>query len=816
MTQASTSELLVVKFGGTSLADLARLDGAAALVVGGKQTWSAQVVIVSAMGDTTDLLLEAGQLAEAGERQQLQGLIARLRTDHLLAAASDRGAMEVTTQLIDELTSLLDGIRLVKEQSARTVALLSSFGERLSAVLFSARLCQRGCAAQAIDARELIRTDAQYEGAKVDFALTKQLCEAVLRPLLKGGATSIVPVVTGFIGATKEGIATTLGRSGSDYTATIIGQALGANEVWIYTDVDGILTADPRLVKEARTLAHVSYREAAEMSYFGARVIHPRTILPAMASKIPIRICNTFNPHHPGTVIGETAPGLPRGVKTVTSIEHLALITLDGRGMAGVPGVARRIFEASERAAVSVIMISQASSEQTVSLVVPERGSTRLVEQLEESFAPELQNGSIERISNRREVAVASIIGQGMAGTPGVAGKLFGSLAAVGVNVLAIAQGASELSISLAVDQSNAGRAVRAIHSAFGLTRIVNVVVLGIGRVGQAFCGLLQETRRQMSDKLDLELRLVAVANRKHLLLNDHGLELGQVTEDLRRAPPRPQDDELLALLCKERFTDVVVVDLTADDTTALQRHALELGFHVVTANKRPVAGTQQAFESLLSASRQGGTRYGFETTFGAGLPVLHTLQELVDTGDELRSVTGCLSGTLGFICTRLQDGISLADALDQARSRGYTEPDPREDLSGRDVARKALIIARAAGHALEPAQVELEPLIPGMEAGLEQAISAHGAELSARVVAAKSAGEVLRYVAQIDGSKVRVGLVNVSANSPIGSLRGPDNILVFRTKRYDEYPLVIRGPGAGAEVTAAGVLGDVLKIARR
>jgi aspartokinase/homoserine dehydrogenase 1 len=500
----------------------------------------------------------------------------------------------------------------------------------------------------------------------------------------------------------------------------------------------------------------------------------------------------------------------------VSSIHDLALVTIEGRGMSGVPGVARRVFDAAERARVNVVMISQASSEQTITFVVPGSDAGRMIAELEQAFAMELAAGAVDRVSARKDVAVLSIVGRGMAGTPGISGNLFNALGSVKVNVLAIAQGSSELSISVAVGEDEARKAVRAVHSAFGLTRIINVVMLGAGRVGRTLLRQLEETRGGMQAKLGLELRLVGLANSRHLLWDDGGLVPARAAEELTGSPSLPPRPELIQQLLAGRFTDLVLVDLTAADTAALQLEALEAGIHVVTANKLPLSGSQAHYEGLQHASRSTGASLNYETTFGAGLPVLHSLQELINTGDHLKSITGCFSGTLGFICTRLEEGVPLTEAVRAAQEQGLTEPDPREDLSGRDVARKALIIARTAGMQLEPDEVELAPLVPDLDQGLEQALALHGEALTRRVAEEREQGRVFRYTAEITPQRVKVGLQSLPVGDPIGALRGEDNMLVYRTERYNELPLVIRGPGAGAEVTAAGVLGDVLKVAGR
>ena len=529
--------MIVMKFGGTSVGDRTRLQRMAHLVARYADEHEI-IVVVSAMGGTTDRLLEAGVHAEAGRWETTQTLVAELLEGHL-AATGDGQAQAAVRRLTSELSSLLHGKYLLREQTARSRALLASFGERLSIELAAAHLRAIGCVAEPRDARDFVLTDDRFEDAVVEMEVTRVQTEAALRPLTEGGT---IPVVTGFLGATVDGITTTLGRGGSDYTAALLGALLTAEEVWIWTDVDGILTADPRLVREARSLDRVSYREAAEMSYFGARVLHPKTMLPCMGRGIPIRIRSTFAPESPGTVVSETTDTLPKGVKTVTTIHDLAILTVDGRGMAGIRGIARRIFQATEDVSVNVVMISQASSEQTVSLVVRASDVGRLTAALGEAFRLEVAAGLIEGFPVETDVAVLSVVGEGMAGVPGVSGALFAALGDNGVNVLAIAQGGSELSISVAIREQDAVRGVRAVHTAFGLTRIVHLVVIGCGRVGRTFLGLLAESRIAPRGQ-PLDLRLLALANRTRLLLDDHGLDPATAADALADAEPRPDDE---------------------------------------------------------------------------------------------------------------------------------------------------------------------------------------------------------------------------------------------------------------------------------
>jgi aspartokinase/homoserine dehydrogenase 1 len=775
--------VIVMKFGGTSVGSGPRMAEVARLAC---REPGPVVVVVSAMGGTTDQLLRAGALAESGQLDGAFAVVEALRERHL-DALPEEGAAAGVGREVELLRDLLRGVSLLREQTPRSRALLMSFGERLSAPLVAGWIRRAGRESVAVDARDVLVTDATFEEAAVDETASRPRVEGAIGGPARGG---VIPVVTGFLGATRDGLTTVLGRGGSDYTGALLGGLLGAREIWIWTDVDGILSADPRLVRDARTLRHVSFREAAEMSYFGAKVIHPKTMVPAMEAGIPIRVRSTFAPDAPGTLITADGDAAEQGVKTVTAVRDQALVTVEGRGLAGLPGTARRIFEATERAAVNVVMISQASSEQSVSLVVPARRAQELARTLDAAFALEIRAGLVEPARIVGDVAVVSAVGEGMAGRAGTSARLFSALSTVGVNVLAIAQGAAERSISAAVHADDAGRAVRAVHAAFGLRRTLDLVLVGHGKVGRALATMLSQTGPELARTHGVALRVLGVVTRSRAVLDPDGIDPHSVDARLATAPPRPDDASLLLAIDAARSGDAVLVDLTAADLTALHRGALEAAFHVVTANKVPISGPLVHYRGLVEAVRRTGARYGYETTFGAGLPVLHTLKELLATGDRLEAVTGCFSGTLGFLCSRLDDGADVATAVREAEAAGFTEPDPREDLSGRDVARKALIVARAMGLALEPEDVSTEPFLPGLGGPLDTALAHHGAALEARRDRAQAAGEVLRFVAEVrrgpdGGGRVAVGLREVARDSALGSLRGPDNLLVFTTRRY-------------------------------
>ena len=820
--------MLIHKFGGTSVADTKRIQAAAGLVAAHEQP---SVVVTSAMAGVTDRLIELAELARQRRMTQVDTQLAELRSQHLTTAeaVSQPGAGlekllgELAEQFV-QLEQLLQGVHLLQELTPRSLDLISSFGERLCARLLAAAIRSAGVDSIFADAREFMRTDDRFGAANVDLKTSRTLAREILLPQTAGA----IPVVTGFIAATPSGLTTTLGRGGSDYTATLVGNFLDAREIWIWTDVDGVMTADPRIVPEARVLPSISYREAAEMAYFGSRVLHPSTMIPAVRAGLPVRIRNSFNPEHPGTLItGETTEQFD-GVKTVTSISDMALVTVEGKGMIGVPGVVGRVFTTTAQAGVNVLMISQASSEQNITFLVSRQDSEPVIQALENEFEFELERGRIDRIDTRAPVGVLAIIGEGMKGTPGIARRLFAGLGAGRINVLAIAQGSSELNLSVVVDEADLHRAVGATHTRFGLTSDTHVFLLGKGLIGKTLLRQLLASRDRLSREHGLSLNVIGVAGREQWLFDPRGLDEKTLTRiadgtDLLElgGAPRPTDTEIIESLVATRRLDVVLCDVTADETGPLHLEALRHGIHVAGANKKPLSGTLAQYEALRREAAAQGAGYHFETTFGAGLPVLSTLQDLLATHDRVHRITGCFSGTLGFICTGLQEGRPLSEVVLEAKQQGFTEPDPRDDLSGLDVARKALIIAREIGMKIEMADLELDPFVPASFMALPDvptfmaSLPELDEDFATRVAAARAEGNVLRYVAEITPEKVSVGLRAVPTASPAGQLFGPDNILVYETERYAANPLIIRGPGAGAEVTAAGVFGDILKVAR-
>jgi aspartokinase/homoserine dehydrogenase 1 len=630
---------------------------------------------------------------------------------------------------------------------------------------------------------------------------------------------------------------TTLGRGGSDLTAALVGRALGAGRVHLWKDVPGLLTADPKVVPDARVLAQLNVREAAELAYYGAKVLHPRALIPVIGRKVPLFVRPFGDPASEGTEVSERATGLDVPVKALSAAPGQALLTVEGNGMLGVPGVAARTFAALQREGISVSLISQASSEHSICFCVPAESAEPARRCLSAAFQEEITHREIDGVAVKPGVITIAVVGLGMAGTPGVAQRVFSALAGSGINVIAIAQGSSELNISAVVEEAQSREAQRAIHAAFQLGKVgggsvaprdrLDIFLLGFGRIGRSFTDLVAELPPSGP-----RVRIVGVADRSGVVFDAAGLSPHRLTSIAREKAKghslkhmeggrSDRAEEAVRRALRHALSHPVLVDVTADETIEVLRAALTHGMDVVLANKKPLAGPASEAEALLALAAQHGRRVRHEATVGAGLPVMDTFAKLQETGDEVVSIEGCVSGTLGFLLSQLEAGRKFSQAISEAIDAGYTEPDPRDDLSGADVARKALILGRLMGFKGEPASVVTESLVPDGARALPlktflARLPAWDAEWAERVRIARTKGQFLRYVATVTPRRLRVGLTGVPQTSPFASLQGTDNQIVFTTARYREHPLVIRGPGAGPLVTAAGVLNDVLALARR
>jgi aspartokinase/homoserine dehydrogenase 1 len=827
----------VHKFGGASLADSAAVRRAVEIIQGHRR--EPTIVVVSAMAGATDALLAVAQQAGSGDARGVTALIDHLRSRYadaahaLLPAGRDRANMLAhTAEVFQELEELAQGLGRLRELTARTTDYVVARGERLSARLFAAALDAAGARAKYVDALEVVHTDASFGQASPDFAKTDRAAHRILIPLT---AKDVIPVVPGFIGATPQGDVATLGRGGSDLTATLLARAVGASRVTLWKDVPGLLTADPRVVPDARVIPRLHAREAAELAYYGAKVLHPRALIPLAGRRIPIYVRPFEDPSSAGTEVSEAAePGrLP--VKALTAAGGQALVTVTGNGMLGVPGIAARTFAALHGRQISVSLISQASSEHSICFSVPEAFADQARDSLVQEFQGEIARREIDGVEVSRGMATIAVVGLGMHGTPGVAAGVFSALAAGGINVVAIAQGSSELNISVVVSADEAAEAQRRIHAGFQLSRIaggsvvrperMEIVLLGFGQIGRALAGLLAKVERPA-----LSLRVAAVIDRSGFIFDPEGItprRLAALTAEKRKGRSLAELEDghpataeaAVNHIARYALARPVLVDLTADDTAPALEHALTHGMDLVLANKRPLADRRAVSETLWQTARAHGRRILHEATVGAGLPIIDTYHKLIESGDRVDSIEGLLSGTLGYVLSEVSSGVPFSRAVRSAMKKGYTEPDPRDDLSGMDVARKALILARLLGYRDELRQSSVESLVPKWARGLTleeflQRLGELDAPWQRRVDAAAAEGSVLRYVALVKPDKIAVGVRAVPATSPLASIKGSDNQLVFTTARYKANPLVITGPGAGAEVTAAGVLNDILRLA--
>ncbi len=805
----------VLKFGGSSLATPDAIRRVVE-IVGRARASGPVAVVVSALGGATDALLEASRRAAAAD-QAWREIHGQLVERHLTAASAVCGRREAPrlkerfASILADLENLLRGVALVRECSPRSRDRIASTGELLSSELVAAAMRRRGIDAEACDARSLVLTDDSFGAARVEPEATRaRLAEhfAGQRPL---------QVVTGFLGATSDGATTTLGRGGSDLTAALLGAALTAEAIELWTDVDGVLSADPRVVRDASPIAEMSYDELMELSHFGAKVVYPPTVHPARKAGVPLEIRNTFNPGATGTrITAGSAPG-NGPVRGISSISRVALARLEGDGMVGVPGIASRLFGALAAAGVNVILISQASSEHSICFAVLPADAGPARRAVDREFDLERRAGLVEPLVVEDDLSVVAVVGQGMCRSVGIAGRLFGELGSEGVNVRAIAQGSSELNVSLVVAKGDEARAVNAIHGRFfgpGRGR-VELVVIGAGTVGRE---VLAQLATGAGSRPDLELRLVGVVTSRRMALASGGIDPGRWREALDAGEPA----ELAAaseLVSRPSGAARVVLDCTAsDDVPKHFERWLADGVSVVSANKRPFAGTLEQWNALRTAAASSGAALLHEATVGAGLPVLSTLNDMVRTGDRIRRIEGVLSGTLSFVLARVMAGARLSEAVAEAERRGLTEPRPAEDLVGLDVARKALILARTAGFALEPEAVEAGAVLP-REGWLELSADELRERLpeldepfAARAAEARAVGRSLVSIVTVTPEGARVALEALPPDHPCAGVAVSDNVVAFTSDRYRMTPLVVRGPGAGPEVTAAGLIADVLR----
>ena len=807
----------VLKFGGTSVGSVDSILSVKKIVEAIEEP---VIVVVSALGGITDKLLKTASMATNGDvayEREFSEIVAR-HLDVIQGVIPDKTKrIEVQKQvmaLLDELGNIYKGVYLINDLSAKTSDTIVSYGERISSLIVSNVINE----AKLFDSRKFIKTVKQFNKHIVDFELTNRLIEETFDPLPK------VSLVPGFISSSKEGEVTNLGRGGSDYTASILATALNARRLEIWTDVDGFMTADPRVISSAYVIDRLTFTEAMELCNFGAKVIYPPTIYPVYHKNIPIRILNTFNPTARGTYISKerVQDDSKAMIKGISSINDTSLITVQGLGMVGVIGVNYRIFKALAKNGISVFLVSQASSENSTSIGVRNADADLACEVLNEEFAKEIEMGEISPILAERNLATVAIVGENMKHTPGIAGKLFGTLGRNGINVIACAQGASETNISFVVDSKSLRKSLNVIHDSFFLSeyQVLNLFICGVGTVGGSLVEQIRCQQQKLMMENGLKLHVVGIIDAAKAMFSREGFDLANFREELlekgKDSSLQTIRDEIIGM----NIFNSVFVDCTASaDIASLYKDFLQHNISVVAANKIAASSAYENYRELKTIARQRGVKYLFETNVGAGLPIINTINDLIHSGDKILKIEAVLSGTLNYIFNKISADIPFSRTIKMAQEERYSEPDPRIDLSGKDVIRKLVILAREAGYRLEQEDVEKNLFVPNdfFEGSLEdfwKRVPSLDADFEARRQVLEKENKHWRFVAKLENGKASVGLQEVGANHPFYGLEGSNNIILLTTVRYKEYPMMIQGYGAGAGVTAAGVFADIMSIA--
>lgn len=801
----------VLKFGGTSVGSAANIKRVKDIVLNQNDD---VVVVVSALGGITDkILLAAHNAAAATDSFHTEfSEIRKIHEDiiHALFSGSEP-VQENVNALLDELEKLLTGIMLVGELTSKTLDRIAGLGERISSHIVADFI---GCPRK--DSSEFIQTDSNFGKATVDFQVTNNKIKKTFAGF-KGAA-----VIPGFISKNGKGEFTTLGRGGSDFTAAILAAALDVEILEIWTDVNGFMTADPRVIRKAYTIPEITYSEAMELSHFGAKVIYPPTILPVYKKGIPIQIKNTFDPENPGTkIVKGIQNGFDRPIKGISSISGITLVTLQGIGMVGVTGISMRLFAALAKVNVNVILISQASSENSISVAIDEKALDAAEAAIREEFEKEISGGQVNKIELDRNVSVVAIVGENMKHTTGIAGKLFSTMGKSGVNIIAIAQGASELNISWVVKNEDLRKTLNVVHESFFLSENVelNIFLMGIGTVGGNLLDQLKQQQQRLLKEKHLRLKLTGIANSRKMLFNRDGIEIESFKEQLDASGKKSSLQGFVEEIKEMNIYNSVFVDCTANDEVAsLYNEILGANVSIVTANKAAASSEYDNYAELKKIAKKKGVKFLFETNVGAGLPIINTLNDLVNSGDKVLKIEAVLSGTLNYIFNTISADIPLSKTIQMAKEEGYSEPDPRIDLSGVDVARKILILARESGYRIEMDDISIKRFVPDeLFAGSLDEFWAGVVELDAKFETERKRLEAenkkWRFVAKFENGKAEAGLQEVDSAHPFYDLEGSNNLVMYTTERYQEFPMLIKGYGAGASVTAAGVFADVIKV---
>lgn len=811
----------VLKFGGSSVANAKNINSVVAIIQQAVKNDDKIVIVLSALGGITDGLLEAATFASNGDisyKEKLHLIEQRhLNTvKDLIPIDQQSSVLSMVKKRFNKIEDTCNGVFLLKELSLRTKDSIISNGELLSSQIFAAKLKSLGLNNTWKDARELIITDSQFGTANVDFISTNKNIQSFFFSL-----DNSIAIIPGFIASDKKGITTTLGRGGSDYTAAIIAAALDASVVEIWTDVSGMMTADPRLVSNAKIIQQISYQEAMELSHFGAKVIYPPTIQPVMNKRIPVWIKNTFAPQDAGTLIENVSSKNGGSIRGISSINNLALLSLEGSGMIGIPGFSKRLFEALSNEKINVILITQSSSEHSICVGIEELNAEKAKEVVDKAFAYEIEIKKVEPLIVEKKLAIVALVGDNMKNHPGISGKMFGVLGRNGINIRAIAQGSSERNISTVIAIHDVKKAINVLHEEFFETtyKQVNLFISGTGNVGSRLLAQLQQQLQYLHDHLRLQLRIAGIANSKKMFFNDEGIDLSKWKELLQTGDEMNMK-KFISVIQKKNLRNSVFIDVTANDDVAKSYpHFLQKSISVVACNKVACSSSYEYYKSLKDLAREFNALFLFETNVGAGLPVIGTLNDLLRSGDKVNRIEAVLSGTLNFVFNNYTGEKSFAEVVRQAQAEGYTEPDPRLDLSGTDVMRKIMILARETGEKIEMEDISNNSFMPEscMQGDVEnfyKQMEKYEDHFKKLVDEAKLAGKKLKFVAKYENGKASVGLQHIDPQHDFYHLYGKDNAVLFYTNRYIEQPLVVKGAGAGAEVTASGVFADIIRAA--
>ncbi len=811
----------VLKFGGSSVATAQNIEKVVAIVQD-KSAADKTIVVVSALGGITDILLACGALAAKGDeayKQQLQAAESRhLDTVRTLIPVTRQSRIlsQVKTQC-NELEDICNGIFLLRELSLVTKDRIVSYGELLSSQIIAAKLEAMGINAGWKDSRALIITDNNHTNAAVDFTTTNDNISKYF-----SSVDHQLVVLPGFIAADENGYTTTLGRGGSDYTAAIVAAALNVNNFEIWTDVSGMMTADPRLVSTAKVIPQISYQEAMELSHFGAKVIYPPTIQPVMKRKIPVWIKNTFAPADHGTIIEIASIKNGSSIRGISSVNAVALLSLEGSGMIGIPGFSMRLFQSLATEKINVILITQGSSEHSICVGIDEKNAPQAKKAIDQAFAYEIETGKVEPLVIEKELSIIALVGDNMKSHPGISGKMFGALGRNGVNVRAIAQGSSERNISAVISMADVKKALNTLHEEFFETtyKQLNLFIAGVGNVGGKLVAQLHQQHDYLLQNMRLQIRVIGMANSRKMIFNEEGIDLKNWKEALQQGDSMKIED-FIKRVRNMNMRNSVFTDVTANsDLAGLYDKLLEKSIAVVACNKVACSSSYGYYKRLKDLAREFNAPFLFETNVGAGLPVIGSLNDLVRSGDRVNRIEAVLSGTLNFVFNNYTGERTFAEVVKQAQDEGYTEPDPRLDLSGKDVMRKIMILAREAGEKLEMEDISNNTFMPPscMEGSVDdfyKEMTKHEEHFQKLYAGATKAGNKLKFVARYDNGKASVGLQHIEPQNDLYHLYGKDNVVLFFTNRYTEQPLVVKGAGAGAEVTASGVFADIIRAGR-